>query len=133
MLFIIPGFYLLWKKDRSLFQPVFIFLAVNLLLVSSWTGWWYSGSFGMRALMESYVLASIPLAALVAWLGRCITPLRITTGAVMIFFILLNLFQTWQYMNFILPALQKHFTGELSAKHIPAPGMLFIFSPKRIT
>jgi hypothetical protein len=102
MLFIIPGFYLLWKKDRSLFQPVFIFLAVNLLLVSSWTGWWYSGSFGMRALMESYVLASIPLAALVAWLGRCKTPLRIITGAVMIFFILLNLFQTWQYMNFIL-------------------------------
>jgi hypothetical protein len=102
MLFIIPGFFLLWKKDRSLFQPVFIFFAVNLILVSSWTGWWYSGSFGMRALMESYVLASIPLAALVAWLGSCKAPLRVITGLVMFFFILLNLFQTWQYMNFIL-------------------------------
>jgi len=102
MLFIIPGFIILWKKNRSLFQPVFIFFAVNLLLVSSWTGWWYSGSFGMRALMESYVLVAIPLAAWVAWLGECKTLLRIALSAVMFFFILLNLFQTWQYMNFIL-------------------------------
>jgi len=102
MLFIIPGFVFLWKKHRDIFIPVFLFFAVNLLVVSSWTSWWYSGSLGMRALMESYLLMAIPVAAWVSWLGNRKPPVYIAFGIVMLFFILLNLFQTWQYMNFIL-------------------------------
>jgi len=56
----------------------------------------------MRALMESYLLMAIPVAAWVSWLGNRKPPVYIAFGIVMLFFILLNLFQTWQYMNFIL-------------------------------
>ena len=102
MAFLLPGFIFLGLKNRSLFWPVFVFFLLNLLIVSSWPTWWYGGSFGQRALMESYVLLAFPLAAFIQWiLGRdwfLKGPLFLT----IIFLIALNLFQTWQYMNFIL-------------------------------
>jgi len=59
-LFIIPGFYLLWKKDRSLFPAGFSSSGLSTCCLFHLDGWWYSGSFGMRALMGPMCLHPFP-------------------------------------------------------------------------
>ncbi|MEZ4951034.1 MAG: hypothetical protein R2784_16860, partial [Saprospiraceae bacterium] len=45
------GWFLSFKKEG--FWLINIFLLINLYVISSWWCWWYGGSFGMRALIES--------------------------------------------------------------------------------
>jgi hypothetical protein len=102
MIFALAGFIPLAVKYRKIFTAVFIFFIVNLLFVASWPTWWYGGSFGQRALMESYMLLAFPLAAFLEWVrGKN----RLIIWPVFVVFILLaglNLFQTWQYYHYIL-------------------------------
>lgn len=102
MIFAIIGFWFLYQKNKPLMVSILLFFSVNLYIVSSWDVWWYGGSFGQRALVQSYVFMAFPLAAFINW---AIRKKRIValTGGVMAFFIFLNLFQTWQYHNGILP------------------------------
>lgn len=57
------GFYYLWKQYREHVISVVLFMVANLYVVSSWWCWWYGGSYGMRALIETYAIMSLPLAA----------------------------------------------------------------------
>mgnify|MGYP003593392854 CR=1 FL=1 len=50
-----------------MFWPVFVFLLANVYVVSSWWCWWYGGSYGQRAFIESYAVLALPLAALIQW------------------------------------------------------------------
>ena len=102
MLFALIGFYCLGEKLKPLFYSVFLFVVVNILIVASWPTWWYGGSFGQRAMMQSYAVLAFPLAALVQWLISKKLWIKIPLFMLMFFFILLNLFQTWQYMNFLI-------------------------------
>lgn len=102
MIFAILGFIPLLVRFRSVFPAVFLFFIVNLLVVASWPTWWYGGSFGQRAVMESYLLLALPLGAFLQWtLNR-----KIIFKVVMLIFMLLftgfNLFQTWQYTHYII-------------------------------
>ena len=106
MVFALAGFVPLARRYRSLFATVFIFFAVHLLIVASWNAWWYAGCFGQRAMMESYLLLAFPAAALMQWLFRQRKILRLPVFTVMALFILLNLFQTWQYMHLIIDPMQ---------------------------
>jgi hypothetical protein len=93
--FALIGFYFLYQKLRFTFFTIIIFFVVNLYIVFSWEIWTYGGGFGARALVESYALLIFPLAALIA---RVIQS-RLLSFAIfipMIFFIQLNLFQTYQ-------------------------------------
>ncbi|MEL6669941.1 MAG: hypothetical protein AAFP08_13280 [Bacteroidota bacterium] len=102
--------------------PILIFTLANCYLLFSWHIWWYGNTFGSRPVVQSYAVLALPLAMLVAWflgeqkgekdeeskvhdlsqvrtkLNRLI-PLSLLVG----FFILLNLFQHWQYNQRILP------------------------------
>ena len=40
-----------------------IFFSVIIYVLSSWWCWWYGGSYGMRAMVEYYLLLALPLAA----------------------------------------------------------------------
>lgn len=51
-------------KDWAL--PTAVFLTVNLYVVSSWWMWWYGGSFGHRAFIESYAVLGFPMASFFA-------------------------------------------------------------------
>ncbi|MEI6455906.1 MAG: hypothetical protein WCO93_06420 [bacterium] len=102
MIFAILGFINLWKNIRDLLLPVIVFFVINLLVISSWPTWWYGGSFSQRPLMEAYVLLAFPMGAFIDWLLTRRLVIKIPVFIVITFFILLNLFQTWQYMNFIL-------------------------------
>ena len=90
----VAGLFFLWRR-KDLFWVVFLFFGLNAWIVSSWDVWWYGGSFGQRAMVQSYTLLAFPLAALVetgwkqGWSKALLTP-------VFLFGIALNLFQTWQ-------------------------------------
>lgn len=102
MIFALLGFITLWKTKRALFLTVFTFFVIDLLIISSWPTWWYGGSFSQRPFMEAYVLLAFPLGAFMTWLLDRKPLVKIPLFTVMLFLIILNLFQTWQYMNFIL-------------------------------
>ncbi len=102
MVFALIGFFRLGSRYKPIFYAIFFFTVANILIVASWPTWWYGGSFGQRAVMQSYAVLSFPLAALVQWLLARKIWIKIPLFLVMLFFILLNLFQTWQYINFLI-------------------------------
>jgi hypothetical protein len=51
----------------ALFLPTIVFLVLDFWVVSSWTVWWYGGSFGQRAFVEALPVYALGLAALLAW------------------------------------------------------------------
>jgi hypothetical protein len=94
MVFALAGFIFLWRK-KGLFWPLLAFSLVNFWIVSAWDIWWYGGSFGQRALIQSYAALAFPLAAFVAWAWQSKWRMAAFVPAAL-FCIALNLFQTWQ-------------------------------------
>lgn len=97
MILAIGGIIMLRKRIPQAFWAVFLFLLVDLWIVSSWSCWWYAGgSFSARAMVPAYVVMALPLGAFLQWtwsqqLWRY--AVRFVCGA----FVILNLFQTWQW------------------------------------
>lgn len=99
LLFGILGIFTSFKKD--FFYPVITFFVINLYVISSWWCWWYGGSFGMRALIES----SVPFAFFMAEGLNRVSSKKVgitLTFPVYSFLIYLNLFQTYQYSRGII-------------------------------
>lgn len=59
LLTVIPGLYFLGKKAHQFFIPILLFLPINIYVISSWHCWFYGGSFGHRAFVESIPLFAI--------------------------------------------------------------------------
>lgn len=95
----LAGFFFI--KNHPGFWVIASFLILNLYLISSWWCWWYGGSFGMRALIESSVLLAIPLAATIEKI-RNSKGLSYAFAAIFPWLIALNLFQTHQYQKGII-------------------------------
>jgi hypothetical protein len=64
MLLLFPGYLILYRNYRELFWPLIAFQALNIYLLSCWWDWGYGGSFGNRALVDSFPVFAIPIAAL---------------------------------------------------------------------
>ncbi len=97
----LPGMPLLWTKSKNWSLGITGFVILNIWIVLSWHIWWYAGSFGMRALVQSYALLALPLGLVLEWSSRD-RLLRDSLLALVILFSGLNLFQTWQIQNGIL-------------------------------
>ena len=69
MLFALAGLVPLYRHHRAHFWGLTVFLVLNLYVVFSWWCWWYGGSCGLRALIESYALLALPLAAWIEWVA----------------------------------------------------------------
>jgi MFS family permease len=95
MLFAMIGWLPWFKNYRPYFGAAFVYFLFNLWLVSSWDIWWYGGSFGQRALVQSYAVMALPLAAFYAWVQRK-TWLRMLLVGPALFAIFLNIFQMYQ-------------------------------------
>jgi len=102
MLFAVTGFWFLYKNNRKLFYPLFIFFILNLYIVSSWSCWWYAQSLGQRALVQSYAVMAIPLGYFIRWMAGRKLYSRVLFGLVVLFFVWLNIFQTWQLQHHII-------------------------------
>ena len=97
MLFALFGFWYLKKQIPASFVPVLVFLIINIYLVFGWWCWWYGGSFGARAMVESYAFLSLPLAAIIQKISE---KRRIVSSIFIIIFgflVWVNLFQMRQY------------------------------------
>lgn len=109
MLFATVGFYFLAKKNKSIWLPLFLFFILNIYVNSSWECWWYAGSFSQRPMVETYVMMLFPMGYFLIWLmENNKKSLKLLVSFLIAFCVILNLFQTWQYLNYIIDA--EHMT-----------------------
>jgi hypothetical protein len=106
LLLVLAGFVPLWRQHRGLAVPALVYFLLNLWVVSAWDIWWYGGSLGQRALVQSYAVLGLPWAAAVAWV---LTPGRgrlwvAAAATATVLLIDLNLLQHWQLQNSIIDA-----------------------------
>ena len=59
LLLVVPGLFYVRKGAREFFTPILFFLPINIYVISSWHSWFYGGSFGHRAFIESLPLFAI--------------------------------------------------------------------------
>lgn len=64
MWLVLPGWYFLWHMHKSIFTATFIWGTLYIYIAYAWCIWWY----GHRAMVQSYVVYSLPLAAMVHYL-----------------------------------------------------------------
>ncbi|MCX6252163.1 MAG: hypothetical protein NTX61_15620 [Bacteroidetes bacterium] len=102
MLFSLIGFYFLAEKNKNIYYSCWIFFLVNFLFFASWSTYTYSNNLGMHGLIPSYVILSLSLGYLISHLSERKYYIRYPALVILVFFILLNLFQTWQYFNRII-------------------------------
>ncbi|MBL7950237.1 MAG: hypothetical protein JNM62_00840 [Flavobacteriales bacterium] len=97
MLIAMGGIIFLRKRIPQAFGALLVFLIVDLWIVSSWSCWWYAGgSFSSRSMVPAYVLLALPLGVALQWAWeRKMT--RIAALVACSAFVVLNLFQTWQW------------------------------------
>ncbi len=95
MLLALIGFIILFRKQRDIFFTTLMFTLLNIYIVYSWDIWWYGGSLGSRAMIQSYAVLLFPLAAFVNWIWNNHF-IRTATLVVILFCIWLNLIQTYQ-------------------------------------
>lgn len=95
------GFITLYKRQKEFFWPCFLYIIINVYVVSSWWCWWYGGSFGMRALIEASVVLSFPMTALIQELSKNKLYSHLLSISITAF-LCLNMFQSYQYHNGII-------------------------------
>jgi hypothetical protein len=99
LVFSVIGMVGLYRSYRSLFYSTFIFMCLIVYVLSSWWAWSYGISWGMRPMIDYYTLLSIPMAAgftLLSSQGKTVARVQYVFVGL---FIVINLFQTWQYKN----------------------------------
>lgn len=109
MLLATIGLLLTIKKRYEFGISLILFFCLNLWAISSWSCWWYAGSFSQRAMVQSYPEMAIGLAALITFVLDKLVVKRLLYSLVMAF-LTLNLFQSWQFKNGIIDS--SRMTGE---------------------
>jgi hypothetical protein len=99
MLFSLIGIPFLIKYWKEAFLPVLVFTMLNIYIISSWCFWWYGGSYGLRALIDSYGILAFPFAAFVKWLLEQKILVKTIVLFLFLFFISHNIFQIAQFRN----------------------------------
>jgi hypothetical protein len=67
MIFAVIGCWFLWRQQRTIFWCSAVFLLLFFYITSAWSIWWYGGSLGARAMVQSYAVWVFPLAAFFEW------------------------------------------------------------------
>jgi len=95
MAFAILGFWPLYRKCRSIFWAILLFFALFLYVTFAWDIWWYGGSLGQRAMVQSYAILAFPMAAFVSIALRELSS-RVVFLAFALFFSYYNIWLTHQ-------------------------------------
>ena len=94
-LFMCLGLFRLRKQIPAASIALPVFFILNFYLVSSWWSWWYGGGFGMRALIDVMAPLSLALGSFAIFIRKKGIP-KWVLGFFIGFFIILNVFQTYQ-------------------------------------
>ncbi len=91
---------LFFQRGYPFRKAVVTFALLNTWIIIAWADWRYGATFSCRALVQSYAVLALPLAALLqrGWAGWR----RYAWGVLAVFLIGLNLFQLWQYNRTII-------------------------------
>ncbi len=98
----IIGIYFMRKLERKYFLAFAIFFLTNFWLLASWAAWWQGGSFGMRYFVESYAVMAVPFGFFIKRISNTHFIAKSAIYLVACFFLFLNLFQTWQFNNWMI-------------------------------
>ncbi|MEQ9065037.1 MAG: hypothetical protein RIE58_12765 [Vicingaceae bacterium] len=93
------GFFFFKRLDSGLNRALIVYFIITTYVIFSWYCWWYGGSFGSRAMIDTYAFLSLPLAATLHFLMSKKPILKIPSFLVFFLLVALNLFQTWQYYS----------------------------------
>jgi hypothetical protein len=96
MVFALIGLAFLYRYRPALFPGVLIFCGLFTYLAFAWDIWWYGGSLGQRAMVQSYPVYAFPLAAFLVWWTGAGTLVRWGLGTVMVVFVYASLWFTHQ-------------------------------------
>jgi hypothetical protein len=102
MIFALIGFFYLYKNNKKIFYAIFVYFLITFYIISSWTEWWYGACFSNRPLVTSYAVLAIPFGYTLLKIGKIKLYKRLLLGLLIIFFVILNLFQMWQLNHYIL-------------------------------
>jgi hypothetical protein len=61
LLLVVPGCWMLYRKNRSLFWGWLITIALISYVVSAWWCWWYGGGLGMRVFIDFFTILFLPI------------------------------------------------------------------------
>jgi hypothetical protein len=92
------GFWQLYHKSRSWFWPILLYLVIHIFITFSWSMWWYASSFGSRPMIHAYAALALPFGFLFEQSKK-----KSWLLAIISVFAILNLLQSWQYTQKILP------------------------------
>ncbi len=104
IVFPLLGFVFLRKEKKEIYFSILSYVILNFLLLGSWSCWWQGGSFGARYFTESFAVLALPFGFLIKAVLQSKMWLKVLTFGTMFLLLCLNLFQTWQYVNWIIPA-----------------------------
>lgn len=103
LFFAFIGLFFIKKQASRVFKNTLIILIpLYFYIVSSWWCWWYGGSFGLRPMIDIYPLMCISIAALLMQLEQIKKQTRQIVFTGLLFLVLLNLVQTYQYKRFVI-------------------------------
>lgn len=97
------GLIIVKKQYPRFFWAIALYCLLNIYVVFSWYAWYYGGSFGCRALVESFAVLAFPLASLMRWIYSKRNIIKITATGILVLFCALNIWQTYQYSLNIIP------------------------------
>ena len=97
MVFSLIGYIHLFRKDKQIFYPTFIFGMLFIYIAFAWDIWWYGGSLGQRTMVQSYPILIFPLCA---FIGSVISThkrwIKVIVGLLTVLFIYSNIWFTHQ-------------------------------------
>ncbi len=91
------GIVILWKTGKMFLSAIVIFFIINLYIISSWWCWWYGGGYSIRALIDSYPIMTIPLAAFLTWMFKQKKQLKMPLIIILFLLFLKGSFSNVQY------------------------------------
>jgi len=97
MVFALFGLISLARRIPQMLIPLSLFLLLYVYVVSSWTCWWYAGSFSQRPMLQTYPLLAVPLGCFLQWIWSLKKAFRTGLLSIIALLLILNIFQTWQY------------------------------------
>ncbi|MCX6284663.1 MAG: hypothetical protein NTW31_10565 [Bacteroidetes bacterium] len=99
MLLSMAGIAILPGKKFSNTAGFLLFFGILIYICSSWWCWYYGDGFGQRPLIDFYGIFAIPLASVLQPRSKALKPV---IYSLVILFIFINLFQTWQCQKKII-------------------------------
>lgn len=96
LLFSFLALFYLWRKYRSLFWALSVFLLFYIYITSSWSCWWYAHCFGQRSIYQVLPVLALLLGFFIQWINEKTWTRFLGVGALSLC-LCLSVFQSYQY------------------------------------